>query len=288
MNIKLSNVVMRYRSRTVLDIDSLQFDTGKSYGLVGHNGAGKTTMFKCITNIISTYQGTIEIDGMNVKTNNEVLMNVGIVLDGMSVYKNNTGWFNIHYFSGLRGADNSDKAEALAKELKISDVLDQKVSTYSYGMQKKLVLLIALLHDPKILILDEPFRGLDVETVGWFKQYLKNWVKQAKTLIISSHVRNDLEELCEEVILIEEGVIQEVIDLTKEREKKLRIIDTSDNEAFREILRFADYPFLINDAGVVKLDIANPKWEGVYQELQDKGIMINEMTTVKVLEEKLN
>ncbi|MBP1044518.1 ATP-binding cassette domain-containing protein [Vagococcus sp. BWB3-3] len=288
MEIRIENLQMRYGVKEVLSIEHLRFEQGKTYGLVGHNGAGKTTLFKSITNIIATYSGDIFIGDANVKEDNKVLLNVGIVLDGMSVYQDHTGWFNILYFSGLRGEHHEEEARRLAVELDLLEALEEKVSNYSYGMQKKLILLIALLHNPKILILDEPFRGLDLKTVAWFKEYLKALTKNGQTLLISSHVQNDLETLCDEVVVIDKGRILESIDLVEERKTAVRLLLTSDNHGVATILKEYNFPFQMNKEGLIKLDTANPLWMEVYHQLYSQEIMITEMSKAPVLADKLN
>ncbi len=286
--IEVNELLMKYGNREVLNISSFSLDSGRSHGLVGHNGAGKTTLFKCITNIICNYKGSITIGGTEVKKHNEILKDVGIVLDGMSVYQNQSGWFNIKYFSGLRGNRNDAKARELARDLDIEQVLGQKVKTYSYGMQKKLILLIALLSDPKVLILDEPFRGLDIDSVKWFKNYLKGLTEGGLTLFVSSHVRNDLEELCEFVHVIDKGRIIECIDLTAEKSKKPRLIDTSNNEVFMRLLGVASIPYELTEDHRVKVNVDDPNWNSVYAQLQKENIEITEMSQVKILEDRLN
>ena len=288
MEIKIKDLIMRYGRAEVLNIPSLEFEKGISYGLVGHNGAGKTTLFKCITNIITTYQGEISINNELVKEQNELLLNVGIVLDGMSVYTNRTGWFNIEYFSGLRGTFDEEKAKNLARELDLYSVLDQKVKNYSYGMQKKLILLIALMHTPEILILDEPFRGLDIDTVKWFKGYLKQLTKQGLTLLISSHVQNDLETLCDVVYVIDRGRVCETIDMKAEKEKMVRLINTTNNERFIALLDAANYYYQVDDEGSIKIDISDARWREVKLVLEEEKIEILELAKVKILEERLN
>ncbi len=288
MEIKVNNLVMRYGSSEVLNIRSLDFKAGISYGLVGHNGAGKTTLFKCITNIISKYAGEILIDEVAVKEHNEVLLKVGILLDGMSVYQNRTGWFNIEYFAGLRGSFDAEKAKELAIELDLLSVLDKNVKTYSYGMQKKLILLIALMHTPELLILDEPFRGLDMESVRWFKKYLKQLTQNGLTLLISSHVQNDLETLCDQVYVIDRGRISDTIDINAEKEKMVRLMNTSNNERFIALLEAQNFYYEnVADTGI-KIDISDQRWEAIAQQLQAENITIIEMSKVKVLEDKLN
>lgn len=288
MEIKIKNVVKKYGAIEVLNVENLIFESGKAYGVIGPNGAGKTTLFKSITNIISDYEGEITIDDISVKENNEILSNVGIVLDGISVYKDRTGWFNIEYFSGLRGNFDPSRAEHLARELEISEYLHGKVKTYSYGMIKKLILLIALLHEPKILILDEPFRGLDSDTVTWFKFYLKQMTSKGMTLIISSHVKNDIESLCQEVFVIKKGVIAKHIDLTAVQDKMVRDIETTNQEALIVILENLNYYYQVLDSGVVRLNIQDERWSEVKTQLRNQEIEITGLTKVHALDGNLN
>lgn len=288
MEIKIERVVKKYGVMEVLNIDQMTFESGKAYGIIGPNGAGKTTLFKCMTNIISDYEGQITIGDIPVTEDNSVLSNVGIVLDGISVYKDRTGWFNIEYFSGLRGNFNPERAEQLARELEISEYLHGKVQTYSYGMVKKLILLIALLHEPKILILDEPFRGLDAETVTWFKFYLKQMTSKGMTLIISSHVRNDIESLCQEVFVIKKGQIVKRIDLGAVTDKMIRDIETTNQEALILILEDLNYYYQLRENGIIRLNIKDERWSDVKSRLNSQEIDITELKKVHILDGNLN
>ena len=288
MEIRIDHVKKKYGVLEVLNIDEMIFESGKAYGVIGPNGAGKTTLFKSITNIIGDYEGNIYFDNVIVKENNSILSNVGIVLDGISVYKDRTGWFNIEYFSGLRGNFDPKKAEKLAMELEISEFLYSKVKTYSYGMVKKLILLIALLHDPKVLILDEPFRGLDAETVTWFKFYLKQMTRKGMTLIISSHVKNDIESLCQEVYVIKKGQVVKKIDLVGMSEKMLRDISTTNQEAFIVILEQYNYYYQVRENGVIRLNIQDDRWTNIKKTLIDQEVDITELSKVNILEGNLN
>ncbi|WP_326717804.1 ABC transporter ATP-binding protein [Vagococcus jeotgali] len=288
MEVEIKEVVKHYGKREVLSIDYMTFTKGKAYGVIGPNGAGKTTLFKCITNIITDYTGEVLIDGQSVKENNDILSHVGIVLDGTSVYKDRTGWFNIEYFSGLRGNFDSEKAELLARELEISEYLNGKVKYYSYGMIKKLILLIALLHDPKILILDEPFRGLDSDSVKWFKFYLKQMTVKGMILIISSHVKSDIESLCDDVFVLMKGHLEKEISLTDMKDKLVRDIETTNQTGFIAILEMINYYYQILDNGYVRLNIKDDRWSDVKRQLDSQKIEILEMKKENILESHLN
>ena len=289
MQIEINNLVVTYKNNVALDLKNLTIPDGGAYGIVGHNGAGKTTLFKSLTNIITNYSGEIQIDGQNVRDNPAILNRVGIVLDGMSVYMNQTGWFNLAYFSGLRGEFNREQARTLAAEIGIEAVLNQKVKTYSYGMKKKLILLIALLHQPELLILDEPFRGLDLDTVQWFKTYLQKLISEGSmTLLISSHVQSDIEMFCKSVFVIDHGQLRETIDLATESDKKLRVVDTTDNVKVQRILTEMAYEHEVLADGRIQLSIKDPKWREVQMKLIDAEIEINEIGVLSALDNKLN
>lgn len=285
--IKINNLLVKYKNLTALEVRELEFQDGIAYGIVGENGAGKTTMFKSITNIITNYDGEIYIDDQLVKKQNEVLTSVGIVLDGMSVYADRTGWFNIRYFAGLRNCYDETYAIELAQELDIYGVLDKKVKTYSYGMQKKLILLIAILSKPKYLILDEPFRGLDFETVKWFKEYLLKLRDTGTTLLISSHVRNDLETLCQKVHVISRGRIVDFLDLEEESKAMIRLIDTTNNQRATQIMRDMEFVFDEKD-GKIRASIEQGNWQEVRNAIQAEGIEIVELSKTSSLDGRMN
>ena len=236
MKIQVKGLNFSYGHRPVLQIASVSFEAGKAYGIVGKNGAGKTTFFKCLVNIITNYTGSILIDSQEVRSHLNVLGNVGIVLDDMNLYRNRTGMFNLKYFAGLRGGAPLDRVYQLAHELEISSALEQKVSTYSLGMMKKLQLLISLMNDAEILIFDEPFRGLDAKTVEWFRHYLVELKGQGRTILISSHVQEDIESISDAVFVLENGDFGREFDLLNASQAFIYTVDVSDKESLKSIL----------------------------------------------------
>ncbi|MCL2560234.1 MAG: ABC transporter ATP-binding protein [Turicibacter sp.] len=235
MEIVVNGLNFSYKKRHVLSISQVSFEKGKAYGIVGKNGVGKTTFFKCLVNIITNYHGSIHIGGQEVRSNLSVLKNVGIVLDDMNLYRTRTGMFNIQYFAGLRGGSR-DQTYALARELGIEHVLNDKVSTYSLGMTKKLQLLISLMNDAEILIFDEPFRGLDAETVDWFRDYLNGLKDQGRTILISSHVQEDIEAISDHVLVLEAGDFQAEFDLNDRTQDFIYRVEVSNPAALIRIL----------------------------------------------------
>lgn len=156
-------------------------------------------------------------------------------------------------------------------------------------MKKKLILLIALLHQPELLILDEPFRGLDLDTVQWFKTYLQKLISEGSmTLLISSHVQSDIEMFCKSVFVIDHGQLRETIDLATESDKKLRVVDTTDNAKVQAILTEMAYEHEVLADGRIQLSIKDSKWREVQMKLIDAEIEINEIGVLSALDNKLN
>jgi len=236
VKIQVKNLDFSYSSRRVLQISNVAFEQGKAYGVVGKNGVGKTTFFKCLVNIITNYQGSVLINGQEVRNHLHVLGNVGIVLDDMSLYRNRSGLFNLKYFAGLRGGVPLGNIVKLAAELEIADALETKVSKYSLGMTKKLQLLISLMNDAEILIFDEPFRGLDAKTVDWFRNYLIERKRQGRTILISSHVQEDIESIADHVFVMENGDFSTTFDLNDTNQAFMYSVEISDAEQLERLL----------------------------------------------------
>jgi len=242
VKIQVKNLNFAYGSRRVLRISNASFEQGKAYGIVGKNGVGKTTFFKCLVNIITNYKGSVSIDGLEVRNHLHVLGNVGIVLDDMNLYRNRTGMFNLKYFAGLRGGAPLQTVMSIAGELGILDALEIKVSNYSLGMTKKLQLLISLMNDAKILIFDEPFRGLDAKSVAWFRNYLVELKQQGRIILISSHVQEDIESVSDEVLVLERGDFAAAFDLNDETQDFVYSVEVNGVEQFKQLLEEADIP----------------------------------------------
>jgi ABC-2 type transport system ATP-binding protein len=236
MKIRVENLKFSYNQNQVLNIGSINFESGKIYGIVGKNGVGKTTFFKALTNIIVNYTGSVIIDDIDIKQDLSPLAGVGIVLDDMELYKHQTGMFNLKFFGGLRGGFNQEQAMRLASQLEIATAINNKVSTYSLGMYKKLILLISLMNDAQTLIFDEPFRGLDTKSVNWFKNYLLDLKSEGRTILISSHIQEDIESLSDIVLVMENGDFNHKFDMTSDAIQYIYTVEVSDKSAFIAIL----------------------------------------------------
>jgi len=271
MIIKVENLRFSYGLNKVLNISSVEFEQGKIYGIVGKNGVGKTTFFKALTNIITNYTGSVLFDGVNIKKNLNALSKVGIVLDDMELYKNQTGLFNLRYFGGLRGGFDEMQALKLAHELEIADSIHKKVSTYSLGMNKKLILLISVMNDAEILIFDEPFRGLDVKSVNWFKNYLLGLKNEGRMILISSHVQEDIETLSDKVLVMNNGDFCDTFDLKNTLQNYVYRVEISDKNTFINLLHANKIMFEEQDK-FIKFELDEAKYSELFKQAVAENI----------------
>ena len=188
---------------------SLHVEKGDVYAFIGHNGAGKTTLLKAITGIHSYDKGEVLIDGINLKDNPlEVKRRIAYIPDNPDVYEFMTGIQYLNFIAdifGISAADREVRIKDYAARFEILSSLGDLISSYSHGMKQKLVLISALLHDPKLLIMDEPFVGLDPKAAFLLKEIMKELTEKGGAIFFSTHVLDVAEKLCNKVAIIKEG-----------------------------------------------------------------------------------
>ena len=197
--IELKNLTKRYRKRRVLCIDNFCFEDGKIYGIIGNNGSGKSTLMKCLVNLVD-YDGDILYNKINLKSSTEVIKDVGVLIETPSFYNDKTAVQNLDYFLG----SEKDYASIMSR-LGLHDFMYDKVKTYSMGMRQKLAIALACLKGNKVILLDEPFNGLDMESVNVLIKLLISEKRKGKTIIVSSHIPNTIYKLCDEIYRMQNG-----------------------------------------------------------------------------------
>ena len=188
---------------------SLHIEKGDIYAFIGHNGAGKTTLLKAITGIHSFDKGEVLIDGLDIQKNPlEVKKRIAYVPDNPDVYEFMSGIQYLNFIADvfmISAADREQKIKDYADRFEITSSLGDLISSYSHGMKQKLVLISALLHDPKLLIMDEPFVGLDPKAAFLLKEIMAELTKRGGAIFFSTHVLDVAEKLCNKVAIIKEG-----------------------------------------------------------------------------------
>lgn len=207
----IKNLTKKYGDFKAVDNISFNIDPGSITGFIGHNGAGKTTTLKSIAGIISFEEGEIFINGKNIKENEiESKMITAFIPDNPDIYTFLTGIKYLEFISSVYKISKDKSLELISKyskDLGIEGDLGSVISTYSHGMRQKLVIISALIRSPKLLILDEPFVGLDPVSTHKLKSYLKKLCESGSSVIFSTHVLEVAQNLCDNVIIIKNAKV---------------------------------------------------------------------------------
>lgn len=209
--IEVKNLTKKYGNKCAVDNISFTVKPGEIFAFIGHNGAGKTTTIKAITGILDFDDGDILIDNKSIKTNDiECKMKMAYVPDNPDLYENMKAIEFINFICDMYEVSDKDRKERINKYadmFEIKNNLNDEISSLSHGMKQKIVLIAALAHDPEILIMDEPFVGLDPKAVFDMKNLMKDMCKEGKIVFFSTHILDVAEKLCDRVLIIKNGKV---------------------------------------------------------------------------------
>ena len=207
--IEIKNVTKKYGKKKAVDSVSFNVNEGDIFAFIGHNGAGKTTLIKAMVGIHDFDSGDILIDGVSIKDNPiECKKKMAYVPDNPETYEHMKAIDYINFICDMYDVDTKTRETNIKKYSKMFDMedkLNDTIDSYSHGMKQKIVLISALSHDPKILIMDEPFVGLDPKAVFDIKEILNEMVKENKIIFYSTHILDVAEKLCSRVAIIKNG-----------------------------------------------------------------------------------
>ena len=200
--ISTKNLTKQYGERNVVNNVNLNIEKGKITGIIGRNGSGKTVLLKMLVQLYYPSSGEITyINGIDVTNDFGVLIDTGFL-------ENETGFKNLYVLSSLKGKIKKNEIYDIMNYVKLDPWSKTKYKNYSTGMKQKLKLAQALMEKPSVLILDEPFNGLDQESVSYFREELLKLKQKGVTMIITSHVWEDIEKLCDIVYEMKDGVLK--------------------------------------------------------------------------------
>ena len=207
--LKIEQLTKIYGEKRAVDDLSLHIRPGEIYGFIGHNGAGKTTTIKACCGILNFEEGNIQIDGISVKENPlEFKKKLAYIPDNPDLYDFMTGIRYLNFIADIFGVNANDRQERIHKYadmFELTQDLAQPISAYSHGMKQKLAIISALIHEPKLIIMDEPFVGLDPKASHLLKETMHELCATGTAIFFSTHVLEVAEKLCDKVAIIKEG-----------------------------------------------------------------------------------
>ncbi len=206
----VENVTKAFGGQEVLKTVCVKFEMGKIYGIVGRNGSGKTVLLKCICGLLYPSTGTVTVGGKVVGKDVDYPENVGFIIETPGFLPRYSGLKNLKYLASVRGKVKEDEIRKYMELVGLNPDDKKHVGNYSLGMRQRLGIAQALMENPDILILDEPMNALDNNGVEEMRTILLKMKEQGKLIIIASHVRDDIDILCDEVYGIDAGIMKKI------------------------------------------------------------------------------
>lgn len=230
----VKNLVKKFGSFTAVGGININIECGELYGFLGQNGAGKTTTIKMITGIYAPTSGSILIDGVDISKNPiEAKRRIGCVPDQPYLYDKLTGKEFLYFSGGLYNLNKkviSSRIDELVDLLNIENWIDKRTEDYSQGMKQRITIASALLHNPKLIVLDEPMVGLDPQSAVLVKNILKKKVSEGASVFVSTHSLSFAEEVCSRVGIIKQGKL-----IYEDKREVIESIKTNLNQNFEEV-----------------------------------------------------
>ena len=230
--LELKNVTKVMGNRKIVDSISFAINSGEIFGFLGPNGAGKTTTIKMITGLLKIDEGDILISDNDVKKNFEkALSQVGGIIENPEMYGYLTGRTNLEIYGRMHGNISKERIDEVIKLVKLENRIDDKVKKYSLGMRQRLGVAQALLHNPKLLILDEPTNGLDPMGIKELRDTLRHLAeKDGLAVLVSSHLLSEMELMCDRVGIIDNGKIIDIKTLKDIKKQDMKSLITYEVE----------------------------------------------------------
>ena len=210
--IELIHVTKKFGQELVLKEVNLTLEQGRVYGIVGNNGSGKTVLMKCICGFLIPTTGLIQVFGSSIGQDVDFPESLGVIIETPGFLTNLTGRKNLEILAGMRRKIGPAEIQQVLEKVGLDPALKKPVANYSLGMRQRLGIAQAIMEDPKLLILDEPFNGFDKHGVGEIRKLLLELKEEGKTILLASHNEEDIRILCDEVYEMDGGVLRKCED----------------------------------------------------------------------------
>lgn len=206
--IEIEHVYKSFKKSMILKDISMYCESGHIYGIIGHNGSGKTVLFKCICGFYHCTQGSIKIDGKIMGKEIDMLSDAGIVIEDPGFIRRWSAYHNLEFLYTIRNKNDKKYIYSVLEKVGLDPLQKKAVGKYSLGMRQRYAIAQAIMENPNILILDEPMNGLDKEGVNEMRNLFLQMKEEGNLILLASHNREDIELLCDEVYEIENGVMK--------------------------------------------------------------------------------
>ncbi|MDZ5719588.1 ABC transporter ATP-binding protein [Bacillus inaquosorum] len=216
--LELKNVTKNIRGRTIIDHLSFTIREGEVFGFLGPNGAGKTTTIRMMVGLMKLSQGDVFICGQSIKKDYaKAIKHIGAIVENPELYKFLSGYKNLQQYARMVKGVTKEKIDKVVELVGLTDRIHDKVKTYSLGMRQRLGLAQCLLHDPKVLILDEPTNGLDPAGIREIRDHLKKLTRErGMAVIVSSHLLSEMELMCDRIAILQKGKLIDIQNVKDE------------------------------------------------------------------------
>lgn len=203
--IQVNDIVLRFKKDILLDHVSYQCEHGKIHGIVGRNGSGKTLLMKCICGFIRPNEGHIYVRDKEIGKDIDFTPDTGIIIETPGFIPYYSGYHNLKVLAAINNRISRKDIENAMYQVGLDPTMKKRVATYSLGMRQRLGIAQAIMEDPSLIILDEPFNGLDKHGVEEMREYFLSLKKKGKTILLTSHNTEDIEYLCDTVVEMDHG-----------------------------------------------------------------------------------
>ena len=203
--IQVNDIVLRFKKDILLDHVSYQCEQGKIHGIVGRNGSGKTLLMKCICGFIRPNEGHIYVRDKEIGKDIDFTPDTGIIIETPGFIPYYSGYRNLKVLAAINNRISRKDIENAMYQVGLDPTMKKRVATYSLGMRRRLGIAQAIMEDPSLIILDEPFNGLDKHGVEEMREYFLSLKKKGKTILLTSHNTEDIEYLCDTVVEMDHG-----------------------------------------------------------------------------------
>lgn len=208
--VEVKNLNLYLKKKFILKDMSFTVESGRICGFVGGNGSGKTMLMKCISGLIPATEGEIIIDGLRIGRDVDFPEELGLMIETPEFVDYMSGYQNLKALAAYRNRIGKERIREVLTEVGLNPKMKRSVKKYSLGMRQRLGIAQAIMEEPKLLILDEPFNSLDDKGVMWLREWLLRYKAQGKSVLLSSHNKEDIRVLCDMVIHLKEGRIEDI------------------------------------------------------------------------------